>query len=939
MGEICLSVAPNLRCQSLTGLEAGILLLPPGLEVFFACVLLWIKRASADKKHVFLASEIYVYFLLAVLDILAHRVPSVASSLDSFRSLDIVIGAGSFIPLFLFTFSLYLLTSTELVPSLPIRFQTLARYTLIAFIPIILILNEVASFVGITYRSVGGQNGVGFTNGTVQVFLSSVTLVLLTVFQAMNFCIAFFRLVKALSHQRTIETVDREKKEMEAHLFRGLGWIVVGLKLGAIETVIGFVQDGFAIPLTRRLLRFLGHACLVIGIVKGVDTVEDFQLYSPSEAQRRRKSMLRAMIQNPRFSTFRHVGGHDFDAENAITPKRESIVKLGDPSWMRRDFRKSTAMDKVEEEERATPGLLYARKSSSLMFKLASRPSFRTSSRKSKGSSVRDSTSSFGSSKRTSWPAAQGAIGENDEDAYPQAEAEDVVATEFTPVPRPGLGHPRPVRERVTVFIRQDRLPILQLRRFSNLEFLDLMTDPFRDPHGRARSLPSNFDEAEPRPAGHVSASFSRLPMYTGALTEEPLPALRRPPSVHESIASRHTRSMSLNTHDRPTSAMSQRTMRPPSVATNNPRDSGVTFQARDSVASYNPRDTMTSYNPRDTMGMYNPRDTMASYNPRDTIGSYNPRDTMTSYNPRDSTVVASRPPSTMTFHAIGTPGTATTFDPPQSAVSPRYGNLSRRDRGVPSSTTASEVQAIASQFPGIPMRPAPATRPKSMLSHEVPRTEFIVEEDEPMPGDAAYVRRAPSAKRQPAPVVEEAEPSEPSTPKYEDKVEPERVQERVISEQEATLSLPTPLSPPHAVAQWPTKRARSLSGSGKRHRPPPLVLDPAPADAQPTPSDNSSVNEATVRSASLVQRQAMQGKLMRVKSVGSAPRRSVSSSRRTARPRDSIQVELGHIARERKVSIASLSGGPGRGRGLVREPRPSEEAVDVVRTSVFGEV
>ncbi len=61
-------------------------------------------------------------------------------------------GVGSFITLFLYTFALYLLTTAELVPSLPVRFQNIAKYVLIAFIPLIVILNELASFVGITYR-------------------------------------------------------------------------------------------------------------------------------------------------------------------------------------------------------------------------------------------------------------------------------------------------------------------------------------------------------------------------------------------------------------------------------------------------------------------------------------------------------------------------------------------------------------------------------------------------------------------------------------------------------------------------------------------------------------------------------------------------------------------------------------------------------------------
>ncbi|KAI0643804.1 hypothetical protein C8Q79DRAFT_155326 [Trametes meyenii] len=933
MVEICLSVAPILRCQSLTRLEAGILLLPPGIEIIFACVLLWTKRASADKKHVFLASEICAYFVLAVLDLLTHTLPTIGSSLDSFKSLDVFIGVGSFIPLFLYTLFLYLLTSTELVPSLPVRFQQLAKYVLLAFIPLIIVLNELGSFIGISYRSFGGQNGVplilgvGFTNPTTEMFLSSVTLILLTAFQALNFCIAFYRLVKAFSHQRNIETTDREKKEMEAHLFRGLGWIVAGMKLGAVETVIGFAQGGFGVAFTRRLLRFLGHACLVIGIVKGVDTVEDFQMYSPSEIRRKRKSNLRALIQNPRFSTFRHVGGHDFDAENPFAEKRESVIKLGDPSWMRRDQRKPPTGGLIGEEERVTPGILKTRKSGSLTFKLASRPSFRWSGRKSKGSSIRDSTSSFGSSKRNSWPIANEELIEENEADVRQDE-ENVVADEFLPParPRPQPAFPRPVKERVTVHMRHDRLPILQLRRLSDLDFLDLMTDPFRDPHARARSLPGNFEEAEPRAVGHVSASFTRFPIYDRTSAIPPVPA-----PVRESMTSHHSRSKSL--YDRPASARREKTVIVPNVASYNPRDSGVGFPLPTSTESSNPRDTMQSYvpsyNPRDTMQSYvpsyNPRDTMQSYNPRDTWQSYNPRMTMTSYDPRNSTLTyGSRPPSTMDFVAIGSPSTAATFNVPQSALSPHYGGLTRRDRGLSSSTTASDVQAIASQFPGIPVRPTPGPRPRSTLSQQVPLTEFIIEEDEPMPAGAAQVAqmsRAPSLNRKPVPPMNVPDNvSELSTPMYSGNAEKVwSPSARTITEQEATQSLPTPLSPPHTTARWP-KRSRSTPAAGKR-RPPPLVLSAAvEAGVEPTQSatsgSGSGISEAEVRSA-MIRRGSAQGKLMRVKSVGSAPQRSVSASRRTAFARDSVLVQLG---REwTKVS-------------------PQRDAVDGARYSAFND-
>ncbi|KAI0827465.1 hypothetical protein BC628DRAFT_1418557 [Trametes gibbosa] len=876
-----------------------------------------------------LALEIYVYFFLSVLDLFTHTLPTLGSSLDAFRSLDIFIGVASIFPLFLYTLSLYLLTSTELVPSLPVKFQSLAKYVLITFIPLILILNEVGSFIGISYgkflaiRYDGApvRLGVGFSNATTEMFLSTVTLVLLTAFQALNFCIAFYRLVKAFSHQRTLETIDHEKKELEAHLFRGLGWIVVGLKLGAIETVIGFVQGGFDIAFTRRLIRMLAHACLVIGVVKGVDTVEDFQLYSPSESRRRRKSALRAMIQNPRFSTFRHVGGHDFDAENAVAPKRDSVIKLGDPSWMRRDF-KHIANEKIEEE-RATPGLLTARKSSSLIFKLTSRPSLsiRTSSRKSKGSSVRDSTSSFGSSKRRSWPTTNSAIEEDEGENY-EDEAEDVVATEFEPVLRPRPAFPRPERERVTVYMRQDRLPILQLRRLSNLEFLDLVTDPFRDPHARARSLPGKFNDPQGQAFGHVSASFTRLPAYMGAPAPGIPPVPVRPAATRESVASRRTRSTSVTTHDRPASVVSQVTARRSSQ-----RDSGVSFQppVRDSVASYDgfPRDSMMSYDP-------SARDSMISYN-------LSARGSMMGYNPRDSTLTYSRPPSTMSFHAIGTPGTAVSFDLP-SAASPHFGGLSRKDRGLSSSTTASDVHALTAQFPGIPARQlAPAVRPRSMLSHEVSRTEFVADQAVPMPANATSVTRASSDRRKPVPfadVPEEVEaPSEPSTPKptYQDLLAKAQVTPtRALSEQEATQSLPTPLSAPHSVAQWPAKRVRSLSAAGKR-RPPPLELAAAAvADVQATQA------EEQMFSASVGQG----GQLVRVKSLGSAPQRSVSASQRSAFARESVQVELGNVLAKGR-SIAGPVDGPKRAKAAAEQQlaRSAGEAIDVVRLSVFEEV
>ncbi|TFK81845.1 hypothetical protein K466DRAFT_590986 [Polyporus arcularius HHB13444] len=808
------------------------------------------------RKHVFLASEVFVYFFLAVLDLLTHSLPTIGNSLDSFRSLDIIVGVASFIPLFLYTFALYLLTTTELIPALPARFQNLARYVLLAFIPLIILMNELGSFIGITYRSFGGVDGtplvlgVGFADSVTQMFLSSVTLVLLTAFQAANFCVAFYRLMKALSHQRSLETSQSEK-EMEAHLFRGLGWIVAGTKLGAIETVIGFASGGFGIAFTRRLLRLLGHGCLIIGMVKGVDTVEDFQLYSPGEARKRRKSALRAMITNPRFSTFRHVGGHDFsEQQNPFDEKRNSVIRVGDPSWMRRD-RKLASID----EERATPGLLNARKSPSITFNLTSHPSLGRRG-------MRESASSFGSVKRNSWPYARSEVDEY-EDVQEEARGNDVPAA----VPRiPRFPRaPSDARQRVTVHIRHDRLPVLELRRFSSLEFLDLIHDPFRDPQHRAKSLPGGFEAAQQHPAGRVSASFTRLPAYGAA---------RNPGGLPSSV--------------RVARAPSTRSVRQPSL-----RDSVLSREAGrvDSVASYDRRWSVDS-------PVQDPRDSAVSFGePRASVASF--------VQPRASTISYDEEPvSATSFHAIG-PTSATSIsweaETPGSAAAARFAAMSRKDRGVSSVTTASAVHELALQFPGIPARPF-ATGPirRSMLSHEVPRAEFIAEGvDEPVaefpepaqpsPAPAPTpepVARIPSVKRKPAPVM--------TAGLYDERTRSIEI-EQVVDEDVAVQSLPTPMSAPH--------RGVMVAASRRTHS-----AELADVPMSPEEDDSFISGEVEVaRAASLVKRGAEEGpRLVRMKSVGSAPMRSVSSAHRTAFTRDSVKVELGHIAREGKLAAAA---------------------------------
>ncbi|KAL0577813.1 hypothetical protein V5O48_004180 [Marasmius crinis-equi] len=311
MESICLSSAPNLRCFPLTQNEFIGITIPTGLEILFSTYLVFANRGKG-RKHLFLVAEGWFYFALALLELLMQILPAVRGNLNASRIIDITIGAASSVPLLFYVLFLFLFTSSETLDAVPSRFQRIGKALLILFIPLIIASNSVASFVGVTHQ-VAILNGkrilaVKATNPLVHKFLSSFALAFLTAYQAMNFSFAFFRLTRAFINSRRIERDSAD----EVVLFKGMGWITGGLKLGAIETVIGFAEPGFETSLVRRIFRLLARACLVIGLVKGVDFSEDFRVLQDEMANRNKskkgfRASLRPFISNPRFSTFRQL--------------------------------------------------------------------------------------------------------------------------------------------------------------------------------------------------------------------------------------------------------------------------------------------------------------------------------------------------------------------------------------------------------------------------------------------------------------------------------------------------------------------------------------------------------------------------------------------------------------------------------------------------------
>ncbi|KAK0480051.1 hypothetical protein IW261DRAFT_109015 [Armillaria novae-zelandiae] len=312
MGLPCLSSASILRCESLTRIQYVVLVIPSVVEVIFSTSLIYTNR-GAGRRHLLLTVEGWSYLTLAILDLISHILPAVRDNIRTFESMDVIVGAASSLPILFYTTFLFLFTQAELFESLPSRFRKIARPLLLFFIPAIIILNELASLLNITRRATDtGSIFIGFRTDRdhdLWTFFTSITLSLFTIYQAISFCLAFFRLVNALRGQRNLETSSSD----QAYLFRGIGWVSGGLKLGVVETIVGFAHTSFSGALIRRVLRLLARACLCIGVVKGLDTVENFVMFRAENrflGERKEKhgdSRFRPLISNPQPNTFRQL--------------------------------------------------------------------------------------------------------------------------------------------------------------------------------------------------------------------------------------------------------------------------------------------------------------------------------------------------------------------------------------------------------------------------------------------------------------------------------------------------------------------------------------------------------------------------------------------------------------------------------------------------------
>ncbi|KIM21049.1 hypothetical protein M408DRAFT_112004 [Serendipita vermifera MAFF 305830] len=277
---VCLSLVANLRCSGLTPQQSRGILIPPAVEAVFISFLIYTER-NKGRKHFLLLFDSYIFLSLCILDFISKANDAISTSITIFPIVDRVIGGVSGFSIVFYTLFLYLFARRHFILILPPRFQWSIKVLLTVLIPVILVLVELGSLLGYTYVTLppSSELAVRFNTSlakTLWTLLNSAGLVLLVLYQFVNFCLSIFRIFRYFYHSSSpnspaLEAKGKRSNTREPVRIRGIGWIAAGIKLGAIEVLLGFVPNGFGMSLSRRLFRLVGRLMLAWGVYQGID--------------------------------------------------------------------------------------------------------------------------------------------------------------------------------------------------------------------------------------------------------------------------------------------------------------------------------------------------------------------------------------------------------------------------------------------------------------------------------------------------------------------------------------------------------------------------------------------------------------------------------------------------------------------------------------------
>lgn len=106
---------------------------------------------NSSRTHWLLVGESWLYLLLAIVDFASKANSGIALNLGAYTTADRFVGALSGFPILLFTLFLLMLAKHNLVSALPSSYHWVTKALLMAFIPLIFLLSELGSLLGIGY--------------------------------------------------------------------------------------------------------------------------------------------------------------------------------------------------------------------------------------------------------------------------------------------------------------------------------------------------------------------------------------------------------------------------------------------------------------------------------------------------------------------------------------------------------------------------------------------------------------------------------------------------------------------------------------------------------------------------------------------------------------------------------------------------------------------
>ncbi|QRV85069.1 hypothetical protein RhiJN_13085 [Ceratobasidium sp. AG-Ba] len=240
----------------------------------------------------------------------------------------VFLGALSVVPILLYMSFLFLLTRADLLPLImPNSFRTVFQFTIFSLMPPAAMSNELGSLLGVAYRvrqtPSGAITEIGFNSSyskTLSLAFTISTIVLLGTFQLFIFLLCTWHISRAWDQPSPLfdatsrPSINRNRSNSytsnsylgDEQGVRGLSWLALALCLGAAETFVAFAPQGFVSTLVRRILRILSRGVLLYSLVRGssdgFSNLEEGTTVMPDGGIR--AGGIRALISNPRFSTF-----------------------------------------------------------------------------------------------------------------------------------------------------------------------------------------------------------------------------------------------------------------------------------------------------------------------------------------------------------------------------------------------------------------------------------------------------------------------------------------------------------------------------------------------------------------------------------------------------------------------------------------------------------